>query len=136
MTQFEIFIYALLWLSFGILHSLLARNSVKRKLEPLLGRCYRITYNLFSAVHIGIVIIGGQIMLGSNSAESAMADSLVTLALACQISGIVVIGIRGQYTYLDFDGLRPARLGASGLPVNCSRLWTNSAVPSGRPVRV
>jgi len=24
---------------------------------------------------------------------------------------------RGQYTYLDFDGLRPGGLGASGLPV-------------------
>ena len=26
-------------------------------------------------------------------------------------------GIRGQYTYLGFAGLRPGRLGASGLPV-------------------
>lgn len=42
MTQFEIFIYALLWLGFGLLHSLLARNWVKRMLQPFLGRKYRV----------------------------------------------------------------------------------------------
>ena len=106
MTQLEIFIYALLWLSFGILHSLLARNSVKLKLQPFLGRYYRITYNLFSTLHIGIVIIGGQIMLGSNSAEFALADSLGTLAMACQISGIAVIVIAlTQYDLGQFSGI-------------------------------
>ena len=30
---------------------------------------------------------------------------------------ILELEFRGQYTYLDFDGLRPARWGASGLPV-------------------
>jgi protein-S-isoprenylcysteine O-methyltransferase Ste14 len=106
MTQVEILIYALLWLSFGLIHSLLARNFAKRVLQPFLGRTYRITYNLFSTLHIGIVIIGGQIMLGRNSTGFGMEDSLLTLAIASQLIGAAVIaGALTQYDLGRFSGL-------------------------------
>lgn len=45
-------IYALAWLSFGLGHSLLAREGAKAHLRSLLGAGYRLAYNLFAALHI------------------------------------------------------------------------------------
>ncbi len=47
--------YALAWLSFGAGHSILASDRVKRRLRPLFGASYRIAYNAFAAVHLGLV---------------------------------------------------------------------------------
>ena len=80
MTHVEIFIYALLWISFGLVHSLLARASAKRILQPLFGYAYRISYNLISALYIGLVIIGGEIVLGSNSVVFEIGNELVLVA--------------------------------------------------------
>ncbi len=91
MTHLEIFIYALLWISFGFVHSLLARAPVKHLLQPLFGRAYRISYNLFSALYIGLVIIGGQLVLGGNSVKFEIGNALAFLAIAGQLTGVVVI---------------------------------------------
>ncbi len=106
MTNLEIFIYALLWLSFGLVHSLLARNSSKRVLQPLFGRTYRISYNLFSALHIGLVIIGGEIVLGGNSVGFDLGRDLAVAAKICQLAGIVVIvASLTQYDLGRFSGI-------------------------------
>ena len=106
MTKLEIFIYALLWLSFGTVHSLLARNSVKRVLQPLFGRAYRLGYNLFSALHIGLVIIGGEIMLGVNSTGFDLGRDLAVAAIICQMAGIIVIvASLTQYDLGRFSGV-------------------------------
>lgn len=59
MTAFDHIVYGLLWLSFGAIHSLLAGNPVKDSLPSLFGRGYRLAYNLFSGLHIALVIVGG-----------------------------------------------------------------------------
>ena len=106
MTNLEIFIYALLWLSFGLVHSLLARNSSKRALQPLFGRTYRISYNLFSALHIGLVIIGGEIVLGGNSVGFDLGRDLAVAVKICQLAGIVVIvASLTQYDLGRFSGV-------------------------------
>jgi protein-S-isoprenylcysteine O-methyltransferase Ste14 len=104
-TNIEILIYALLWLSFGFVHSLLARASTKRLLQPLFGRAYRFSYNLFSALHIGLVIIGGQIVLGENSLEFELGNAFILLAAAFQVAGVcvIVLGLR-QYDLGRFSG--------------------------------
>jgi protein-S-isoprenylcysteine O-methyltransferase Ste14 len=105
-TKFEIFIYALLWLSFGFVHSLLARASSKRLLQPLFGRAYRFSYNLFSILHIGLVVIGGQLVLGANSAEFELGNAFSFLAAACQVAGIIVIVLSlTQYDLGRFAGV-------------------------------
>ena len=106
MTSFEILIYALLWLSFGFVHSLLARSSTKRLLQPLFGRAYRLSYNLFSALHIGLVIIGGQLMLGENSVTFELGDGFTILATAFQVAGgvVIVLGLT-QYDLGRFGGV-------------------------------
>ncbi len=112
MTSLEMLIYALLWLSFGFIHSLLARASIKRLLRPLFGRAYRINYNLFSTLHIGLVIIGGQIILGENSVKFEVADSLALLAIASELLGIVVILFSlTQYDTGLFSGLKQLSAG-------------------------
>lgn len=106
MTITEYITYALLWISFGLVHSLLARESVKHLLQPFFGRAYRISYNLFSTLHIAIVIIGGQIVLGGNSVDFEMGNVLAFLAIACQLTGIAVIVVSlTQYDLGRFSGI-------------------------------
>jgi protein-S-isoprenylcysteine O-methyltransferase Ste14 len=105
-TSVEIFIYALLWLSFGLVHSLLARTSTKRLLQPLFGRSYRFSYNLFSALHIGLVIIGGQLVLGGNSVNFELGNGFTFLAAACQVAGgIILLLSLTQYDLGRFSGV-------------------------------
>ena len=106
MTHFEIFLYALLWLSFGFVHWLMARASIKRLLQPLFGRAYRFSYNLFSALHIGLVVIGGQLVLAGNSAKFELGDGVFILAMACQVTGVIVIVLGlTQYDLGRFGGV-------------------------------
>ena len=114
MSNSEMFIYALLWISFGFVHSLLARASIKRLLQPLFGRAYRISYNLFSALYIGLVIIGGQVVLGGNSVKFEIGNELAFLAIAIQLSGVVIIlfGLT-QYDLGRFSGLTQLHYGDS-----------------------
>jgi len=80
-------IYLLLWLSFGVMHSVLASPSVRAILQPLFGRGLRLAYNLFAAVHIGLVIYGGRYLLGGD------AVSLNLSALTEQVlSGLMLLG--------------------------------------------
>jgi protein-S-isoprenylcysteine O-methyltransferase Ste14 len=55
--------YALAWLSFGVAHSLLAREAVKARLRPLLGAYYRLTYNIVAVLHIALVWAVGWLVL-------------------------------------------------------------------------
>lgn len=106
MTNVEISIYALLWLSFGFVHSLLARASSKRLLQPLFGRAYRFSYNLFSVLYIGLVIIGGQLVLGQNSVKFELGNGFTFLAAACQVAGgIVLVLSLTQYDLGRFSGI-------------------------------
>ena len=57
MTLADHLLYALAWLSFGIVHSLLARQKANRALEASLGGFARIAYNLIAAVHLGAILV-------------------------------------------------------------------------------
>ncbi len=46
-------LYALAWLSYGLVHSSLAGADIKARLHPFLGPYYRLVYNLVAIVHIG-----------------------------------------------------------------------------------
>jgi protein-S-isoprenylcysteine O-methyltransferase Ste14 len=106
MTHLEISIYALLWISFGFGHSLLARESAKRILQPLFGYAYRISYNLFAALHIGLVIIGGELVLGGNSVAFEIGNELAFVATVAQWTGIIVIIFSlTQYDLGRFTGI-------------------------------
>lgn len=56
MTAADHILYALAWLSFGVVHSLLARQKANRAFEAALGGFARIAYNLIAAVHLGAIL--------------------------------------------------------------------------------
>ena len=110
MTDTEYGLYALLWLSFGLVHSLLASNSAKRLLHPLFGRAYRLSYNLFSALHIGLILIGGQLWLAQNSVSFNLATWLDILIMVCRGFGaVVIVAALTQYDLGLFGGLTQLR---------------------------
>ncbi len=57
-------VYGLAWISFAGGHSALAALGVKDRLGPLFGPYYRLSYNLFAAMHILLVLSVGWRVLG------------------------------------------------------------------------
>jgi len=104
-------LYALAWGSFGLAHSLLAREGAKRRLRPLLGRAYRLAYNLLAAAHIAAVLAVGRLLLGA-APPYVLPAWLDVLRLAALASGAVVLaaGLRG-YDLGLFAGMRQLREG-------------------------
>lgn len=52
-------LYGLGWFSFGLVHSLLAREAVKSRLKPVFGAYYRLVYNGFAVGHLAAIYIYG-----------------------------------------------------------------------------
>ncbi len=61
-------LYALAWMTFGAGHSLLAGAGAKALLRPLLGRGYRLAYNLFAGLHFALIAWVGAALLGDRPA--------------------------------------------------------------------
>ena len=114
MSFLETSIYALLWVGFGVVHSVLASTSAKRILHPLFGRYYRLSYNLFSALHIGLILLAGREWLGDNSAHLNLASQLDITIVACRWVGIGIIwAALTQYDLGLFGGLTQLRRGSN-----------------------
>jgi len=110
MTYTEYGFYALLWLSFGVVHSLLASASAKRFLKPLFGRAYRLSYNIFSALHIGLILIGGQLLLAGNSESFNLVSGFDVLITASRWLGVgIILAALTQYDLGLFGGLKQLR---------------------------
>jgi len=110
MSNAELGIYALLWLGFGLVHSILAGPSAKHLLNPLFGRYYRLAYNLFSALHIGLILIAGREWLGANSTDLNLATGFDSLVTASRWVGVgIIIAALTQYDLGRFGGLTQIR---------------------------
>ncbi len=88
MTVLDHLLYALLWLSFGAGHSLLAGAGGRRWLAPWVGRWHRLTYNVVATLHLALVFLLGRFVLadGATAFDRPLALTLVQLAmlaLAC-----------------------------------------------------
>ncbi len=108
-------IYALGWLSFGAVHSILAGAGAKHRLDSLLRAYYRLSYNVFAAFHIAFVwALGGWIL----STQAYGFEPGVAEALA----GIRVLGVVGlvlalrEYDLGLFSGLKQIRADKQGAP--------------------
>lgn len=116
MTPVEYSLYALLWLSFGLAHSLLASHRAKRFLRPLFGYSYRLSYNLISALHIGFILIGGELWLSGNSMSFNLAVWLDALVMASRWLGVgIIIASLTQYDLGLFGGLTQIRRGSDSV---------------------
>lgn len=85
------FIYAVSWLIFAFLHSILARQFVQIRLESFLGSYYRLTYNLVAAIKLSIVFYIGKIYL-SHTRFTLIEDNIAVIAVAgLQLLGFIVL---------------------------------------------
>jgi len=93
-------LYALAWAAFGLAHSLLAGQGIKRRLAPLLGRAYRLAYNLVALLSAGMVwTIGFTLIDPTPFALPAWVGWLRALLL---LAGLLVMG----WAMKGYDGGR------------------------------
>ena len=132
-----VFVYGLLWLSFGVLHSVLTLASVKSRLAPALGSSYRLTYNMFALVHIGTVFLIGRQLLSGQPWNSFSSNVITIFMSALAIGGILIIIVSlRQYELGRFAGLTQLRAGSSASddePLNIQGLnrWVRHPLYSG-----
>jgi len=136
----DILSYAALWLSFGAAHSVLTQPNVKERLHPILGINYRLAYNIFSVVHVGLVLLIGRQILDGTPAAFANTP-IVSLALNALVLGGVVLMLLSlrQYDLGSFSGLsqfksgKPDHLDQAPEPLNTSGLnaWVRHPLYSG-----
>ncbi|WP_417840543.1 methyltransferase family protein [Terasakiella sp.] len=98
-------IYGAAWLTFGLVHSLLAREFVKSRLKPLFGAFYRLAYNIFATLQIAAVYVVG-LWLYEHEVAFARADWLVVGQGAVYLIGwlLMILALR-EYDLGTFSGL-------------------------------
>jgi protein-S-isoprenylcysteine O-methyltransferase Ste14 len=118
MTPFDHLIYGIAWLTFGWIHSALAGEAAKRRLAPLLGAKYRLAYNLFAALHIALVVFGGQAYLAGQAMAFAWPAEIDAVLWSVRGAGLaVLIGALTQYDLGRFGGLTQIRAAKRNQPV-------------------
>ena len=83
-------LYAALWLVFGAIHSVLARDRIKQRLHRYFGRAYRAAYNIFAAVHFALTIIIAKVLLAPGSAVFIATPGIAWLLTALMVTGIII----------------------------------------------
>ena len=110
MTLADHALYALAWLSFGIVHSLLARRKANRAFDAALGGFARIGYNLVAAVHLGAILVLEWRGFPGKAAFDLPLWLHAPMA-AVQIAGWVLLFVAlVQYDLGRFGGLAQARV--------------------------
>ena len=105
MTALDHLIYGILWLGFGVVHSILAGAPAKRRLAPLVGGKYRLLYNLFAALHIALVLYGGQAFLAERAAAFAWPPEMAAVLSGVRWAGLaILLGSLTQYDLGRFGG--------------------------------
>jgi len=123
MTPLDHAVYGLLWLGFGLGHSLMADARVKARLAPVFGPAYRLAYNLIALVHVAAVWAIGRFILADTVAPFDRPVWLIGLQWALVAAGlaILLLGMRG------YDGARfmgAAQLRGAAMDDGAERLRT------------
>jgi len=91
-------------------HSLLARLSVQRKLEPRFKGAYRLLYNGFSVLHLLAVFVIGRSVLDTHTFTFLSAPTIAAGLLAIKILGLVIIVLSlTKYDLGRFSGFTQLR---------------------------
>lgn len=111
-------IYALLWLSFGVVHSLLASGLVKAALANLFGAGYRLAYNIFAVIHIGAIMAIGKAFLAQGAEQYSLAGlPNMALNIALVLGCLVLIAAILEYDLGRFSGLAQLRASRDGTKI-------------------
>ncbi len=92
MTFLDHILYAALWLSFGIGHSVLASATVKDALKGLFDASYRLSYNIFAVIHIALVLWAGRVFLSDGARGFGIPESGMVAMDMARVLGIVLMG--------------------------------------------
>jgi methanethiol S-methyltransferase len=107
-------LYALAWLSFGIVHSLLATFAGREWLVRSFGAYHRLAYNLIAVVHFAVLLALGRWLFAERAAfvRPVWLYAFMTLMV---IGGVVIliVAIR-SYDVGRFTGLAQVRAGRAG----------------------
>ena len=107
-------LYAALWLSFGLGHSLLADARIKARLKPFFRAGYRLAYNLFAVLHVALVIGVGWWLLGDGAAfDRAPALRVLQGTASLLGAGVFIVALFG-YDLGRFAGTAQLRASAQG----------------------
>lgn len=110
-------IYALAWLSFGVVHSVLAGGAAKRRLDSLFGVYYRLAYNLWAGLHIAAVWALGGALMGDQpyDLEPGVAGAMTGI----RVLGVVVLLLAlREYDLGRFSGLAQIRAHKAGITLS------------------
>jgi protein-S-isoprenylcysteine O-methyltransferase Ste14 len=112
-------LHGLAWLSFGLVHSLLAAGAGRRLLTALCGRGHRLAYNAVALVHLGAVYALGWALLDR--------VSFLPEAAARLLDGVTLLGLGfGLWALRFYDGGRLLGL----------RQWRNPAAEDDEALRL
>lgn len=107
-------LYAALWLSFGLAHSLLADARIKARLKPFFRAGYRLAYNLFAVFHVALVIGAGWGLLGDGAAFDRASSLRILQGVASVLgAGVFLVALFG-YDLSRFAGTAQLRASAQG----------------------
>lgn len=118
MSAVDHLIYAALWLSFALGHSILASETIKSAAKSTFGRGYRLAYNSVAVAHIGTVLLIGRLFLSDLEASFGLPLWLRGILIGVQIGGaiILVLALR-QYDLGLFLGTKQVRDPTAGQTV-------------------
>lgn len=112
MTILEHIVYALLWLSFGVLHSALADWRLKRPLQRFTGSGYRLIYNIVAASHFAAIYLLGRLLLASDGVDYSLPPYWSPFTIALQVLGLgIIIVALSHYDLGRFAGTTQIRQG-------------------------
>lgn len=111
MTVADHIIYALLWMSFGFLHSMLADQRLKSSAARLIGSRYRLAYNLIALVHFAMVFFIGRQWLAANATEFSWPSAMQVALVGIQLLGLgIILAALMRYDLGLFSGLAQVKL--------------------------
>lgn len=103
--------YGAAWISFALLHSFLASRPVRKAIIGRVGPAERLVYNLVALLHLGVVLVVGRLLLGTEppfDLPAWVAAVLVTGGLVGTV-GLVIVLL--TYDLGRFSGLTQWRSG-------------------------
>lgn len=104
-------LYALLWASFGVGHSLLAARPVRRIVLAAAGRWERLLYCAIAALHLAVVLQLGRRLLGDHAPFDLPGPVRFVAAAAVVVGGLLGIAALAGYDLPRFIGLAQLRSG-------------------------
>lgn len=111
-------VYALAWLSFGLGHSWLAGDAVKRRMAPWLGPYYRLSYNLIAATHVALIFAVGAWVLDGGRAVAGVAAWRPVMTLAGIGGWLLLVLVLRTYDLGLLAGTAQIRAHRQGRPAD------------------